>query len=574
MQENPSTLLRFEDATDEQVPRLNYSVPLPGALEGRYFLETQFGALPWRPAAFLAERVVPDVVAFGDQIAAGAAAEPPPLHRLALVSPALRSPSAQPERAASAAVAAGPTTRAGGAPSAPATGPTGLTADGGLVQRGGNWQVEVAGLQVPFAQILAEAREGRKLIVYRSLGGAPRFGFVAEAPVGAPARPRFVIVEHYRLSSFFGDYGAGRTASVFSLMPGEETKLHVRSWRRTEQKMKEASSVFDSFTQEAADDFEQTLESEVTDQAGYEKSKEWNVKFNASSHFGFGKIASADVGIEVGGAGSTHSSREQMSKSVNKSTQHHSSKASGKRETTVSTDIEVSESQEFETITERVVKNTNLSRTLNVVARELNQEFTTYLALVDVTVAFANDRGVFDEFAIHELDDMLLKYLPPPPEPGSIIFDTPPFNRVRNALLQQIRTVFDFQGTQHDLLETVQVPNGRPYLRVRRSHHPDQPNPFYEPGFVPVEGIVLSVSRNTLRTDALIIDSLLGHGVALDNYALGLQQEALRKQQLENRKVEVALGLIESLDEGRLEAYRSLFGAVDNALLQQVALQE
>ena len=51
IQENKATLLRFEDATDDQVPRLNYSVPLPGSIQGRYYLETHFGALPWKPAS-------------------------------------------------------------------------------------------------------------------------------------------------------------------------------------------------------------------------------------------------------------------------------------------------------------------------------------------------------------------------------------------------------------------------------------------------------------------------------------------------------------------------------------------
>jgi len=569
MQENPATLLRFEDATDDQVPRLNYSVPLPGALAGRYYLEADFGSLPWKKAASRDERITPNAVQFGDKAAGRAAAEPPSLDRLAVVAPALKSVGSPASRGLTrrgrGTLEAEPAKAADRAAAGP----------GALVQRDGSWVVEVAGLEIPFSQVLAEAKEGRKLTVYRSLGGAIRHRYDKEAPKGAAANPRFVIIEHYRLSSYFGDYGAGRTVSVFSLMPGEETKLYVRSWRRTEQKMKEASSVFDSFTQEAADDFEQTLESEATDQEGYEKSKEWNVKASASAHLGFGRVASADVSVEAGASGSTNSARQQMSKEVDKSTNHHSSKASSKRETQVSTEVEVTESQEFETITERTIKNTNLSRTLNIVARELNQEFTTYLALVDVTVAFVNDFSVFEEYAIHEIEDMLRKYLPKPPlqNKGPLGGKVWAYSRVLKGLLEQIDAVYDYQGTKQDFLETVPAKDGGPYRRVRRSHHPDQPNPFYKDDPVPVEGVVLSVTRNTVRTDALIIDSLLGQGVALDNYALGLQQEALRQQQLQNRKLEIALGLIDSLDEGRLEAYRSIFGSVDDALLEKVALK-
>jgi hypothetical protein len=37
-EESQSSLVRFEDVTDENVPRLRYSIPLPGALDGRYFI--------------------------------------------------------------------------------------------------------------------------------------------------------------------------------------------------------------------------------------------------------------------------------------------------------------------------------------------------------------------------------------------------------------------------------------------------------------------------------------------------------------------------------------------------------
>src|SRR5690606_28817736 len=108
--------------------------------------------------------------------------------------------------------------------------------------------------------------------------------------------------------------------------------------------------------------------------------------------------------------------------------------------------------EEFETITERKIKNTNLSRTLNIVTRELNQEFTTYFALIDVSLAFVNDLGVFEVFHIHDIDRMLAKYLPEPPEGPSEAAESGPFgaispyNYVRARLIEQINAVFDFRG--------------------------------------------------------------------------------------------------------------------------------
>ncbi len=71
-----------------------------------------------------------------------------------------------------------------------------------------------------------------------------------------------------------------------------------------------------------------------------------------------------------------------------------------------------------------------------------------------------------------------------------------------------------------------------------------------------------------------MLDALLGHGVALDNYALGMQQETLREKQLDNRKTEMALDLIASGDAAALENFRTVFGSVDSALLRDVVLGE
>lgn len=576
-QESSSTIIRFEDATDQHAPRLSYSVPLPGAFEGSFYIEVDFGELPWTSAAFTDQRKTRSVLSFNETLTSNASAEPPPLDLIAGVPP-LRGPL----RAGATRRGMGTTVGANvSAPSAgnegsrePAAGGLAALRDQALLSSDGEWVVRFEGVEVPFSEVVENARRNRALVFHRTFGGTIVPKFVAEAPGPEAANPRFVIKQTLRLSSFFENYGAGRTLSVFSLMPGEETKLYIRTWRRTEDKTKEASSIFDSFTEEAANEFETDLQSEVTDKESHEKTTDWHLKGSHTGSVNMG-VAKASHTIEGGISKSSKSLHESMAKSVSKVASHHASKASSRRDINVSTEIEASEAAEFETITERVIKNTNLSRTLNIVTRELNQEFSTYLSLIDVKVAFVNDLGVYDEYEIYDLDRMLLKYLPPPPTGGGGLATGPsPFSQVKAILTQQIRTVFDFEGTQHDFLEEAADINNRTYLRVRRSRHPDQPNPFYPPGAMPVEGVVLETNRYTVRTAAAIIDALLGHGVALDNYALGRQQEALRKEQLENRKLELALALIEAGDTDRLEAFRSLFGSADTALLRAVALGE
>jgi hypothetical protein len=333
------------------------------------------------------------------------------------------------------------------------------------------------------------------------------------------------------------------------------------------------------------------MQAETTNTESESDLKKWHSRYSGSGEIGLGKIVRTRHEGELVRDHDQTSARETVAKSAAKVTRKHASKASSKRDSEVTQELETSVEAETEQITERKIRNTNLSRTLNIVTRELNQEFTTWFALVDVTVAFVNDLGVMDVYQVHEIDRMIERYIRST-STGGVAVPGPfgavsPRTFVRRLLVDEINSVYDFRGTRHDFLEEVVVtgdteevfrPGAAPagadrYLRVRRARTADRINPFYEPGDVPVDGIVLDMSSNTIRTAAVVIDSLLGHGLALDNYALGLQQEALREKQVQNRKVELALDLIEAGDTTALEAYRQLFGSVDSELLRQIALQ-
>jgi hypothetical protein len=603
--ESSSTLVRFEDATDANTPRLNYAVPLPDSFMGKLFIETNYhnDEIPWTRAAREDRRLSGHINDFVASLERRDATAFPAIREIAIVPVAdeprrivdpiryrLRSTTGL-SGALSQPVAERPEARSAvGRVSSFAIADLGERPDVNAIR---NLALDFDGLEVGFDQIVAAARDGKAPVFYRTFGGTPKFDLVTEGNGPEEANPRFLIIEHYRLSSFFGDYGAGKTVGVCSLMPGEETTLYIRNWRRSEQTIKQASSIFDSHTQEAADEFESDLLSETTNSSSESEANTFNSKYSHSGGINIGVIK-AGHDISFSGEREVQSARESASKNVAKVTTNHSSKASSKRETEVTQEIEQSDAQEFETISERKIKNTNLSRTLNIVTRELNQEFTTYFALVDVTVAFVNDLNVFEVFQVHELDQMIERYIEETTTgPGAVVDPSSPFGAqsprtfVRTHLLRQLNEVYDFQGTQHNFLEEVSLgesgeivfpvgaapSNLDTYYRVRRARRADAPNPFYDPGFVPVEGVVMSETRNTVRTPAVIIDSLLGHGVALDNYALGMQQETLRREQNENRKTEVALDLIQNGDEARIEAFRSLFGSVDADLLREVALR-
>lgn len=88
------------------------------------------------------------------------------------------------------------------------------------------------------------AKNTQDFAVYRATSGEYRYRFVQKRAHPQP-RPRLLLIEQYRLSSFLGQYGAGRTIKTFSLLPGEETKIFIRSYKATKDTALRATSILD-----------------------------------------------------------------------------------------------------------------------------------------------------------------------------------------------------------------------------------------------------------------------------------------------------------------------------------------
>src|SRR5207249_11419715 len=90
--------------------------------------------------------------------------------------------------------------------------------------------------------------------------------------------PRLFLIETYRLSSYLGQYGAGRTINTFSLLPGEKTKISVKTYTKTDENAKSASSILDSVSDESTKDFENSLSTEQSNKEGYQESHSYEIQ--------------------------------------------------------------------------------------------------------------------------------------------------------------------------------------------------------------------------------------------------------------------------------------------------------
>lgn len=382
-----------------------------------------------------------------------------------------------------------------------------------------------------------EFLQDRNVAVGVDVGGEPT---VTTTPEPKDPDPHLYLVETLRLTSFLGDYGAGRIVKTFTLLPGEITKVSVKTYRQMESTKKSASSVLDSFTTESAADLQTSLLSEQSDQEKYEKTQEYYADGEASARWGWGSAS-----VKAGVKGGTNSAREESVKNVSNATQKHTSRASAKRDVEINTSYDVTAKEGEETSTERQIENINRSCTLNFVFRQMNQEFVTLLHLTDVRIGFFNgDRKSKSEVPISGIDSLLKKFVKPEAA-----------DEVRDVILGQIRSMRDRDGNVVNPVKSIEVAPGDEYLQF----DPDLVSSFTDTRgrTHAVPGILLKTDSLVMRTDGVMVESLLGNGPALDAYAAELQG-----LEVQRRRASVAIDVAQA---GRVALLNGIIAEGDQA---------
>lgn len=163
-----------------------------------------------------------------------------------------------------------------------------------------------------------------------------------------------------------------------------------------------------------------------------------------------------------------------------------------------------------------------MSRTLNFVFRQMNQEFITILHLVDVRVGYFNGFN-YKEVALPELDSLL----------NIVIIDDIKRDIVKKSIVDELENIYDFEDKHNSFIEEKEIfdKNGNvihKYFRIKK----DKKSVFE--GRIEVPGIILSAKKHILRTEGVIVEALLGQGEGLDVYSKSLQE-----LEVERRKAEV-----------------------------------
>lgn len=387
--------------------------------------------------------------------------------------------------------------------------------------------------------------EYRPLILYRNLFGNLTFTFGAPEPAAESnllPEPKLLIKEECRHSTFFGSYGAGRTLKTFSLLPGEKSRITIRSFTKRETDAKQASSVFDSFSEESATEFSNSIAKEQSNRDTWETTNSWNASASGGGSWGFFSASASG-----GASGQSKAAHDGFAKNVSTAASKHAAQASAKREVRIETSYEARSTTEDESSVVREIENVNVGRTLNFVFRQMNQEFISAIHIVDIRVAFTN--GVdYEEVELPQLVPFLTRLLK---EKAKV-------EETYQAILKMYSEIPNWSKEKRTLIKEEFVPAGEKYLTVEPgvttiSDYPERSVP----------GVVLRVDTNVLRTDGVIVESVLGKGQGLDPYSHGLQVEAVRERKLlsDIREVAVQAAQQEKDDKVRLELLKALLAS-------------
>lgn len=414
--------------------------------------------------------------------------------------------------------------------------------------------------------------------------------------------PTLFIIEEYKTISFLGNYGAGKTINTFTLLPGEKTTIFIKTFKEISETKVSSSNIVDSFSKESADEMEDLMEAEnaTSDSSSSadsltetsSKSRTAEAHFDVKASFKIaGQGGSASAGGSVSGtntSGTTNtvsntSARTANAKNLHKALNKHVDKSNSNRTNSISQNDTSSSKETFENSITREIVNPNVSRVLNFVFRDLLQEYITITVLNDIKIGFTNGHPESERLvAIEHLEVLLAEVIKNDKEVELCK------QNIRNHLQCQYGTVADYSGEERLFLELhkedvkkpcskgVQYFRKVPKLKYFYNTVSDETLTKAEAikkefeGILKfdVNGVILNVDKFILKSDSVIIDSLLGQASALDCFNANVQEEKKNELVLNNLKQELAFETLKQIADPikRAEMYAEMFNPRQNII--------
>lgn len=401
------------------------------------------------------------------------------------------------------------------------------------------------------------------------------------------AEINFFVKFHYRMYTYPGKTGLGKVVKTISLLPEETLEIFTSNYLSSEISRIESENIIDSNSATCDNTMqkqlsEQTLSSleESSSASNYSNEFEGKVK---GSGFTIGVYSKGSASASGSFSSSSESFGTVASEQVSNfsdiiTSSTDSSNHSRIYEVTAET-YELEKSESLHTI-KRTLKNINRTHTLNYVFRQLVQEYVSLIYLYDVTILVPKNSKQLRPIKINELPAYL----------KSLGVQTKQNAEITADLLQQLSNIVDYDGETHSIIEVVpielkelkvkdlfgdsQFTNSIGNLKSSQSIL-ESKKLFYKrikKGLkttyenVEVPGIIINAKKRTLNTSSAVVDSILGPGHALDCWNRKLREANLNTILLNNRKDEMALEIIEAINDPlqKAEFYSKFFQKPDS----------
>ncbi len=312
------------------------------------------------------------------------------------------------------------------------------------------------------------------------------------------------------------------------MLPGERTKLTIKTSSTSTTTTKQAQSILDSYSRESASEFESSLSDEKSNRSSSSEEMGYYASVEGGASWGFGSCSA-----KAGANGSSNSAREEFAKSVSTATSKHAAKASANRNVQINTSSETTVTQTQDNEIVREIENINVGRTLNFVFCQMNQEIVSLLHLVDLRVGYSDGVEPMRESPLYELPELLNRVM---------VEDETKRKTVRDWIYNEVRKIRNHEGKEVNkeakeedrFVVEVQdaAGDGKRFAVNRRCA-----SEFEEPSTrtkAMAPGIIVSSQTIVMRTEDVAVDALIGQGSALDTSAERLQEEENRRKQLAN----------------------------------------
>ena len=309
--------------------------------------------------------------------------------------------------------------------------------------------------QINEVQLANLAAEGVQPILVEKLGGyQTKMKFLQQPKTVVPY---FANIEEYTTSSFLGDYGAGKTIDVFSLLPNEKTTITIKTFKNSTSTKAYAENVLDSFGENSTNELEKNIEEETgssnSNTAGSTQTNSNTRSANVSANVGgalfklvnFGVSGGYNTGSSNSNTNSNSNTRASNVRSLNKALDRHVASSNSNRQVRVNstTTDTVTEGEEASTV--RELLNLNKSRVLNFVFRQLLQQYVTITYLSNVRIVYCN--GYYESLRMVDIEQL-----------ENLLEDTimPEFiEPVRTKLLKHYCSIFNHKDQPINFIEKV-----------------------------------------------------------------------------------------------------------------------